>query len=160
MNRGPSLHTSRASVADVARGLLMALALPVLGLACAGGGGGAGGEPPAVTAARAIEMHSDSLMALPGVVGVYEGRSASGATVIRVMLAARTPETDVILSPVANFSITEGNSVSVGTTLNLINTSVNNTTNVTQDMMGSMFLFFYDKELDSIVNKSIQTESP
>ncbi len=37
---------------------------------------------------------------------------------------------NVILSPVANFSITEGNSVSVGTTLNLINTSVNNTTNV------------------------------
>lgn len=31
---------------------------------------------------------------------------------------------------------------------------VNNTTNVTQDMMGSMFLFFYDKELDSIVNKN------
>ncbi len=30
---------------------------------------------------------------------------------------------------------------------------VNNTTNRNQDMMGSMFLFFYDKELDSIVNK-------
>lgn len=30
---------------------------------------------------------------------------------------------------------------------------VNNTTNSNQDMMGSMFLFFYDKELDSIVNK-------
>lgn len=30
---------------------------------------------------------------------------------------------------------------------------VNNTTNSNQDMMGSMFLFFYDKELDSIINK-------
>ena len=30
---------------------------------------------------------------------------------------------------------------------------VNNTTNSNQDMMGSMFLFFYDAELDSIVNK-------
>ncbi|PWA04187.1 hypothetical protein [Flavobacterium psychrotolerans] len=30
---------------------------------------------------------------------------------------------------------------------------VNNTTQVTQDMMGSMFLFFYDKELDGILNK-------
>ena len=37
---------------------------------------------------------------------------------------------NVILSPVASFSITEGNTVSVGTTLNLINTSTNNTTNV------------------------------
>jgi hypothetical protein len=30
---------------------------------------------------------------------------------------------------------------------------VNNTTTVEQDMMGSMFLFFYDQELDSILNK-------
>jgi hypothetical protein len=30
---------------------------------------------------------------------------------------------------------------------------VNNTTSSNQDMMGSMFLFFYDAELDSIVNK-------
>ena len=33
----------------------------------------------------------------------------------------------------------------------------NNTTKVTQDMMGSMFLFFYDGELDSILNKPILT---
>lgn len=31
---------------------------------------------------------------------------------------------------------------------------VNNTTKVNQDMMGSMFLFFYDKELNSILNKT------
>lgn len=30
---------------------------------------------------------------------------------------------------------------------------VNNTTKVTQDMMGSMFLFFYDSELENILNK-------
>ena len=30
---------------------------------------------------------------------------------------------------------------------------VNNTTSSNQDMMGSMFLFFYDAELDSIINK-------
>jgi hypothetical protein len=28
---------------------------------------------------------------------------------------------------------------------------VNNTTKINQDMMGSMFLFFYDAELDSIL---------
>ena len=31
---------------------------------------------------------------------------------------------------------------------------VNNTTSVQQDMMGSMFLFFYDKELDALFRKS------
>ena len=31
---------------------------------------------------------------------------------------------------------------------------VNNTTNINQDMMGSMFLFFYDKELDAILQKN------
>ena len=30
---------------------------------------------------------------------------------------------------------------------------VNNTTNINQDMMGSMFLFFYDQELDGIIKK-------
>ena len=33
---------------------------------------------------------------------------------------------------------------------------VNNTTKVSQDMMGSMFLFFYDTELDRILNKNAQ----
>lgn len=32
---------------------------------------------------------------------------------------------------------------------------VNNTTNADQDMMGSMFLFFYDKELDSLLQKQL-----
>ena len=30
---------------------------------------------------------------------------------------------------------------------------VNNTTQISQDMMGSMFLFFYDKELDELLQK-------
>ena len=33
---------------------------------------------------------------------------------------------------------------------------VNNTTQVSQDMMGSMFLFFYDKELDELLQKEIK----
>jgi hypothetical protein len=32
--------------------------------------------------------------------------------------------------------------------------NVNNTTSINQDMMGSMFLFFYDKELDALVQKN------
>jgi hypothetical protein len=52
----------------------------------------AGGAAPTLTAARVIELHADSLMAIPGVVGVYEGRS-HGKTVIRVMLAAKADST-------------------------------------------------------------------
>jgi hypothetical protein len=68
------------------------LGLPMLLLAGCEGGGGGGGErggadQPRITAARAIELHSDSLMAIPGVVGVYEGLSKDGETVLRVMLA-------------------------------------------------------------------------
>ncbi len=66
------------------------LALPILALAGCEGGGGA----PIVTAARAIELHADSLMAIPGVVGVYEGRSGSGETVLRVLLERRSPEAE------------------------------------------------------------------
>lgn len=32
---------------------------------------------------------------------------------------------------------------------------VNNTTSINQDMMGSMFLFFYDKELDELLRKAL-----
>ena len=52
--------------------------------------GRASGPAPDVPAAQVIASHSDSLMAIPGVVGVYEGRGRSGETVIRVMLAARS----------------------------------------------------------------------
>ena len=85
-------HRRRTPDAHVclARALLL---LPVLALlGCEGGGGGGG--TPTVTAARAIELHADSLMAIPGVVGVYEGRSKSGETVLRVMLAARSAEAE------------------------------------------------------------------
>jgi hypothetical protein len=64
-------------------------------LALAGCGGDGSEEPaPAMTAAEVIAMHDDSLLALPGVVGVYEGRTDAGVTVIRVMLAEATPETE------------------------------------------------------------------
>ena len=33
---------------------------------------------------------------------------------------------------------------------------VNNTTAIDQDMMGSMFLFFYDKELDNLLQKGLK----
>lgn len=36
-----------------------------------------------------------------------------------------------------------------------IELEVNNTSNTEQDMMGSMFLFFYDRELDEILNKKL-----
>lgn len=35
----------------------------------------------------------------------------------------------------------------------ILTMDVNNTTNVQQDMMGSMFLFFYDEELDGKLNR-------
>ena len=53
---------------------------------------GDGGPAPAIPAARVIERHADSLMAIPGVVGVYEGQTR-GRTVIRVMLVARVDST-------------------------------------------------------------------
>jgi len=70
-----------------------AWALLVLTLAgCNGPGAGVGSprEVPTVTAADAIALHSDSLMAIPGVVGLYEGRTDKGETVIRVMVAKRS----------------------------------------------------------------------
>lgn len=71
--------------------LLLALcALWLVG--CDGAGGG--GEPPARTPAEVIALHADSLMAIPGVVGVYEGVSSDGKPVLRVMLAARSAEAE------------------------------------------------------------------
>lgn len=77
--------------------LLVALGLPVLALVgCGGTGDGVGSDAstPTVTAAQAIALHSDSIMAIPGVTGLYEGRSQSGETVIRIMLARRSAETE------------------------------------------------------------------
>jgi hypothetical protein len=73
------------------RGLLVALAasFALLLAACRRGGGG---PAPALPAARVIERHADSLMAIPGVVGVYEGLTR-GRTVIRVMLATQADST-------------------------------------------------------------------
>jgi hypothetical protein len=82
-------------LAGLARGAVVACCLPVLALLGCGDGGGADEEPPpTMTAAQVIAAHDDSLLALPGVVGVYEGRNDAGVTVIRVMLAEATPETE------------------------------------------------------------------
>ena len=62
------------------------LALP---LALALAGCGPGGPPPSEPAARVIERSADSLLAIPGVVGLYEGL-AGRETVIRIMVVART----------------------------------------------------------------------
>lgn len=49
---------------------------------------------PTMTAAQAIERHTASLLAIPGVTGVYEGRTDQGETVLRVMLVARSEEAE------------------------------------------------------------------
>jgi len=69
-------------------------AVMALGLACAGcrSGGREIAKMPRPPAAQVIEMHSATLMAIPGVVGVYEGVSR-GDTVIRVMLATPADST-------------------------------------------------------------------
>ena len=59
----------------------------LLVLALAGCGGS--GAPPLQPAVRVIEASADSLMAIPGIVGVYEGLSGR-ETVIRIMLAAHS----------------------------------------------------------------------
>jgi hypothetical protein len=59
----------------------------VLALALAGCS--VSGAPPLQPAVRVIEASADSLMAIPGVVGAYEGLSGR-ETVIRIMLAAHS----------------------------------------------------------------------
>ena len=46
------------------------------------------GPPPSESAARVIELSADSLLAIPGVAGVYEGLSGD-EPVIRIMLASK-----------------------------------------------------------------------
>ena len=72
-------------------GLLSAL-VAITALLLAACRKGDGGPAPALPAARVIERHADSLMAIPGVVGVYEGQTR-GRTVIRVMLVAKADST-------------------------------------------------------------------
>ena len=73
------------------RGVLGALAA-ALGLLVAACREGDGGPAATVPAAQVIQRHADSLMAIPGVVGVYECQT-HGRTVIRVMLAAKADST-------------------------------------------------------------------
>jgi hypothetical protein len=75
-------------------GWTVLLLLPVLAFAGCDGGGGRERRAPTMTAARAIELHADSLMAIPGVAGVYEGRTDQGETVLRVMLVSRSAEAE------------------------------------------------------------------
>lgn len=39
-----------------------------------------------------IKEYSDSLMAIPGVVGIYHGEDEAGKTCLKVMVRERTPE--------------------------------------------------------------------
>jgi hypothetical protein len=71
-------------------GWIALLLLPTLAFA----GCGETHREPTMTAAQAIELHADSLMAIPGVTGVYEGRTPQGKTVLRVMLLARSKDAE------------------------------------------------------------------
>jgi len=53
-----------------------------------------GGEaPPARPAAAVIAAHAESLLALPGVVGLYQALGARGDTVLRVMVVSGADST-------------------------------------------------------------------
>lgn len=56
------------------------------------------------------------------------------------------------LKNIENFSSEEGIWLFANQEYEIV-LEVNNTSNTEQDMMGSMFLFFYDKEMDSILHK-------
>jgi hypothetical protein len=76
-------------------GTLIALACALVLVACQGA------EKPRPTenvsggpVMDVIERHSADLLNVPGVVGVYEGRTQDQRPVIRIMVAKRTPEHD------------------------------------------------------------------
>jgi len=53
-----------------------------------------GGEaPPARPAAAVIAAHAESLLAIPGVVGLYQALGARGDTVLRVMVVTGADST-------------------------------------------------------------------
>ena len=57
------------------------------------------------------------------------------------------------LTNIENFSSTEGKWLYANQEYEIV-LEVNNTSLENQDMMGSMFLFFYDSEMDEILKKS------
>ncbi|HRA74069.1 MAG TPA: hypothetical protein PLB11_14750, partial [Flavobacterium sp.] len=57
------------------------------------------------------------------------------------------------LTNIENFSSTEGIWLYANQEYEIV-LEVNNTSLENQDMMGSMFLFFYDSEMDEILKKS------
>ncbi len=52
------------------------------------------GSAPLRPLADVIAAHADSLMAIPDVVGVYEGADAHGRPVLKVMLARKSAEAE------------------------------------------------------------------
>lgn len=52
------------------------------------------GSTPLRPLAEVIAAHADSLMAVPDVVGVYEGADSRGRPVLKVMLARRSAEAE------------------------------------------------------------------
>jgi hypothetical protein len=57
----------------------------------------AGEGTPVRPVSQVIEAHAPELMAIPGVVGVYEGQTARGEPCVRVMVTERTPALDAKL---------------------------------------------------------------
>jgi len=75
----------------IVRAACLALAVPWLlaGAGCRGGAPAreAGGKTvPTRPVAEAIAAHADSLMAVPGVVGLYEGRLQDGTPCVKIMV--------------------------------------------------------------------------
>ena len=75
--------------------LIVCLAIAGIGAGCERGGKDNTGKGT-VTAMKHIDdvirEHSDSLMAIPGVVGLYHGEDEEGRTCLKVMVKERTPE--------------------------------------------------------------------
>lgn len=73
--------------------LIVCIAIAGIGAGCERGGKD---NTRTVTAMKHIDdvirEHSDSLMAIPGVVGLYHGEDEEGRTCLKVMVKERTPE--------------------------------------------------------------------
>jgi len=99
ISRGLTLMGRTVQIAVVALSLLGAVAWFTAGAAEAGlqgnvrGEAGEAGEAPmtAKTVKEVLQSHAAALLAIPGVVGVAEGR-CDGSPCLKVFVAARTPE--------------------------------------------------------------------
>jgi len=90
-------YLRRSASARSIAGRLASAVLCVL-LACAAGGcrprtlGGKAPPMPQHPIAEVLATHTPALMALPGVVGTYEGARSDGSPAIVVMVVKRSPE--------------------------------------------------------------------